>query len=117
MEDRFSVGDFAGAMEIAEELLARDPEHEEAKECVERGRTALRELYTGRLGPLDRVPLVAVTRDQMRWLTIDHRAGFILSHVDGISNLEEIVDISGMAELDALRILSELVQQRIISFR
>ncbi len=117
MEDRFSIGDFAGAMEIAEELLARDPDHEEAKECVERSRVALRELYTSRLGPLDRVPLVAVARDQMRWLTIDHRAGFILSHVDGISNLEEIVDISGMAELDALRILSELVQQRIISFR
>lgn len=117
MEDRFSIGDFAGAMEIAEELLARDPDHEEAKECVERSRVALRELYTSRLGPLDRVPLVAVARDQMRWLTIDHRAGFILSHVDGISNLEEIVDISGMAELDALRILSELVQQRIISLR
>jgi hypothetical protein len=117
MEDRFSIGDFAGAMEIAEELLARDPDHEEAKECVERSRVALRELYTSRLGPLDRVPVVAVARDQMRWLTIDHRAGFILSHVDGISNLEEIVDISGMAELDALRILSELVQQRIIALR
>jgi len=117
MEDRFSIGDFAGAMEIAEELLARDPEHEEAQECLERSRSALRSSYTSKLGPLDRVPLVAVPREQLRWLTIDHRAGFILSHVDGVSNLEEIIDISGMPELDALRILAELAQQRIISFR
>lgn len=117
MEDRFSIGDFAGAMEVAEALLARDPEHEEAAECLERCRVALRTAYTASLGPLDRVPLVVVPREQLRWLTIDHRAGFILSHVDGVSNLEEIIDISGMPELDALRILAELAQQRIIAFR
>ena len=117
MEDRFSMGDFSGAMEIAEELLARDPSHGDAIECLERCRTALHEAYTSKLGPLDRIPLVAIPREQLRWLTIDHRAGFILSHVDGISNLEEIIDISGMPELDALRILSELAQQRIIAFR
>lgn len=117
MEDRFSIGDFAGAMEIAEALLARDPEHEEANECLERSRLAIHSSFTSRLGPLDRVPLVAIPREQLRWLTIDHRAGFILSHVDGVSNLEEIIDISGMPELDALRILAELLQQRIISFR
>jgi hypothetical protein len=117
MEDRFSMGDFSGAMEIAEELLARDPSHADAIECLERCRTALHDAYTTKLGPLDRVPLVAIPREQLRWLTIDHRAGFILSHVDGISNLEEIIDISGMPELDALRILSELAQQRIIAFR
>lgn len=117
MEDRFSIGDFAGAMDIAEELLAREATHADAAECLERCRKALHSAYTTKLGPLDRVPLVAIPREQLRWLTIDHRAGFILSHVDGISNLEEIVDISGMPELDALRILSELAQQRIIAFR
>jgi hypothetical protein len=74
-------------------------------------------MYTARIGPLDRVPMVMVARDQMRWLSIDHRAGFVLSLVDGVSSLEMILDVSGMPELDALRILSELAQQRIISFR
>jgi len=74
-------------------------------------------MYTARIGPLDRVPLVMVPRDQLRWLSIDHRAGFVLSRVDGVSSLEMILDVSGMPELDSLRILCELAQQRIISFR
>jgi hypothetical protein len=58
-----------------------------------------------------------VPRDQLRWLSIDHKAGFVLSLVDGVSSLEMIIDVSGMPELDTLRILSELAQQRIISLR
>jgi len=74
-------------------------------------------MYTARIGPLDKVPVVMVPRAQLRWLTIDHRAGFVLSHIDGTSNLEQILDVSGMPPLDSLRILYELVQQRIITFR
>jgi hypothetical protein len=74
-------------------------------------------MYATRIGPLDRVPVVMVPRDQLRWLSIDHKAGFVLSLVDGVSTLEMIIDVSGMAELDTLRILSELAQQRIISLR
>jgi hypothetical protein len=58
-----------------------------------------------------------VAREQLRWLSIDHRAGFLLSHVDGVSSLEMILDVSGMPLLDALKILAELQQQRVISFR
>jgi hypothetical protein len=116
MEDQFAIGDFTGAMAIAEALLARDPEHVDALECLERCRTSLRTSLATKLGPLDRVPVVAVARDQLRWLAIDHKAGFILSHVDGVSSVEEIVDISGMKELEALGILAELLEQRIIDF-
>ncbi len=116
MEDQFAIGDFAGAIAIAEALLARDPEHVDALECLERSRTSLRASFAAKLGPLDRVPVVAVARDQLRWLAIDHKAGFILSHVDGVSSVEEIVDISGMKELEALGILAGLLEQRIIDF-
>jgi hypothetical protein len=116
MEDQFAMGDFAGAMATAEALLARHPQHVDALECLERCRTSLRASLAAKLGPLDRVPVVAVARDQLRWLAIDHKAGFILSHVDGVSSVEEIVDISGMKELEALGILAELVEQRIIDF-
>jgi len=116
MEDQFAIGDFTGAMAIAEALLARDAEHVDALECLERCRTSLRASLSTKLGPLDRVPVVAVARDQLRWLAIDHKAGFILSHVDGVSSVEEIVDISGMKELEALGILAELLEQRIIDF-
>jgi hypothetical protein len=117
MNDRVSLGDYTGALEIAEKLLDVDPDDEAIKVVAESCRGILKQMYTARIGPLDRVPLVMVARDQLRWLSIDHRAGFVLSLVDGVSSLEMILDVSGMAELDALRILSELAQQRIISFR
>jgi hypothetical protein len=117
MNDRVSLGDYTGALEMAEKLLEIDPDDEAIKVVAESCRGILKQMYTTRIGPLDRVPLVMVARDQLRWLSIDHRAGFVLSLVDGVSSLEMILDVSGMPELDALRILSELAQQRIISFR
>jgi hypothetical protein len=117
MNDRIALGDYSGALEVAEKLLESDPDNEPVKVCAESCRGILKQMYITRIGPLDRVPLVMVARDQMRWLSIDHRAGFVLSLVDGVSSLEMILDVSGMPLLDALRILSELAQQRIISFR
>jgi hypothetical protein len=117
MNDRLSLGDYSGALEIAERLLAENKDHAGARACAENCRTVLRQMYATRIGPLERVPIVMVPRDQLRWLSIDHRAGFVLSLVDGVSTLEMILDVSGMPELDTLRILSELAQQRIISLR
>ncbi len=117
MQERFALGDFSGALVMAESLLDENPTHVEAREYAESCRAVLQQMYTARIGSLDRVPVVEVARDQLRWLSIDHRAGFVLSLVDGISSLEMILDVSGMPSLDALRILFELVEQRIISFR
>jgi hypothetical protein len=117
MRERFALGDFSGALVVAEALLGEDPTHAEAHECAERCRAVLGEMYAARIGPLDGVPVVQVARDQLRWLSIDHRAGFVLSLVDGVSSLEMILDVSGMPSLDALRILYELLERRIVSIR
>jgi hypothetical protein len=117
MNDRMSLGDYTGALDVAEKLLLVDPSDVGVIATAETCRSVLRQMYTARIGPLERVPVVMVPRDQLRWLSIDHRAGFVLSLVDGVSTLEMILDVSGMPELDALRILSDLAQQRVISFR
>lgn len=117
MNARIELGDYSGALEIAEEILSKDPSNLSARACAETCRSVLRQMYTTRIGPLEGVPVVMVARDQLRWLSIDHKAGFVLSLVDGVSSLEMIIDVSGMPELDTLRILSELAQQRIISMR
>lgn len=117
MNERVALGDYTGALAIAEKLLAEQPGNATITSVAENCRTVLRQMYITKIGPMDRVPMVMVPRDQLRWLSIDHRAGFVLSLVDGVSSLEMILDVSGMPELDALRILTELAQQRIISFR
>jgi len=117
MRERFSLGDYTGALEMAELILAEEPGNLEAAECGENCRTVLENMFAARLGALDRVPMVVVPRTQMRWLSIDHRAGFVLSLIDGSSSVEMILDVCGMPRLDALRILHELVQQKIVAFR
>ncbi len=117
MQERFALGDYSGALVMAESMLDENPTHTEAREYAESCRSVLQQMYTARIGPLDRVPVVDIASDQLRWLSIDHRTGFILSLVDGISSLEMILDVCGMPPLDALRMLFELVQQRIISLR
>jgi hypothetical protein len=117
MNERYSLGDYTGALEISELILAEDPSNLEAAECGENCRSVLERMYVAKLAPLDRAPQVVVPRAQMRWLSIDHRAGFVLSLIDGSVSVETILDLSGMPRLDALRILHELVQQKVVAFR
>ena len=91
-----------------------DPENAEALLFAEHCRDVLKQMYLSRLGGIKRVPHIMMSREQQRWLALDHRAGFVLSLVDGTSSIDEILDISGMPELDALRILVELQQQNVI---
>jgi len=117
MNERFLIGDFAGALRVAEELTVSDPKHEDATRIAKESRAHLISQYEARLGSLDRVPRVVMGVGGLRELAIDHRAGFLLSHIDGVSSLETILDVSGMARLDAVRILVELVQKRVVALR
>ena len=115
MKDRYAMGDFTGALVIAESILESNPEDLEAPRYAQSCRDVLTQMYSARLGSLDQVARVAVPSDQIRWLTLDHRAGFLLSLIDGGSTVDQILDISGMTRLDALRIMYQLLDQRVIS--
>lgn len=113
--DRYATGDYSGALVLAEGLLEQNPKHAEAQRYAKNCRDVLTQMYAARLGPLDHLVSMAIPSEQIRWLSLDHRAGFLLSLVDGTSSVEELLDISGMARLDALRILFSLVQERVIA--
>jgi hypothetical protein len=117
MRQRFAHGDFGGALAVAEKMLEEDPGCIEARECAQTCRTLLEGTYAAQIGPLRCIPSVAMARAQLQTLTLDHRAGFMLSLVDGVSSFSLILDISGMARLEGLRILSDLVQRRVLSVR
>jgi hypothetical protein len=114
MKDRYAMGDFTGALEIAETLLLADSADLEAQRYATSCRDVLMQMYLSRLGGLDQVINVVLPPEELRWLNLDHRAGFLLSLVDGASTIEEVLDISGMPRLDALRILATLREQRAI---
>src|SRR5262245_55560813 len=115
MRDRYATGDYAGALVIAESVLEANPADSDAERVATSCREVLIGMYVARLGSLKRVATLAIPTDEIRWLSLDHRAGFLLSLVDGISSIEEILDISGMSRLDALRIVCVLLDQRVIA--
>ena len=115
MQDRYAVGDFTGALIVAESILDAEPDNEDAKRYAHSCREVLTQMYAARLGPMDQVRRSSYRPTRITWLSLDHRAGFLLSLVDGVSNIEEILDVSGMSRLDALRIMYTLAQQNVIS--
>ena len=117
MEERFALGDYSGALLVGEAILEEDSTNAVAQSYVVSCRDMLAKMYIARIGPLDRAPVVLVPPGQLKWLSLDHRAGFVLALVDGMSSLEVILDLSGMSQLDTLRILYELAAQNVIGFR
>jgi hypothetical protein len=115
MKDRYAMGDFTGALLVAEGMLEVDADDIDAQRYAKSCRDVLTQMYSARLGSLGQRVRVAVPGDQIRWLSLDHRAGFVLSLIDGSSTVEELLDISGMNRLDALRILYTLYDQRVIA--
>jgi hypothetical protein len=109
MLDRFALGDFSGALLAAEIVLGKDPKHAEAQRCAASCRDRLSDMHLSRLGGANKIPQIAIAGSEVRWLGLDHRAGFLLSRVDGRSTIDELVDLSGMARHEALKILVELV--------
>ena len=115
MKDRYAMGDFTGALVVAEGMLEVNADDIDAQRYARSCRDVLMQMYAARLGALTQRVRVAVPSDQIRWLSLDHRAGFVLSLIDGSSTVEELLDISGMNRLDALRILYTLFDQRVIA--
>lgn len=114
MQECYAVGDFSRALSIAEEILVRSPDDAQARRCAQNCRDVLTQMFAARIGPLDQVISVVISPDEVQWLALDHRAGFLLSLVDGQSTVDEILDISGMTRLDALKIIFDLTERQVV---
>ncbi|MGZ3474415.1 MAG: HD-GYP domain-containing protein [Polyangiales bacterium] len=66
---------------------------------------------------LEKIPVLRVAPGELAKLPLDHRAGFVLSLIDGMTPLELIVDASGMPAADVLEIVQRLLTQAIIGLQ
>jgi hypothetical protein len=68
-----------------------------------------------RLGGIDAIPVL--TRSDLGAASLDHRAGYLLTFIDGVSSLEGILDVTGLPRLDVLGILDGLVGAGVVRMR
>lgn len=117
MRERLLLEDFNGSLGLAQRLVEIDAHDGEARRVVEQCRKELRASYLTRLGGIDHIPVLTISRSELRWLALDHRAGFVLSLIDGGSSIEDIIDVSTMPSFEVLRTLYTLHTQNVISLR
>jgi hypothetical protein len=80
----YAAGQIEAAMKLADQVRARD-----------------------RI-PLTAVPVVTVTPDALMKLPLDARAGFVLTRIDGYSNVQDVIDMSAMPADEAMVLLEKL---------
>ena len=108
MRELFALDDFTAALSIAELLLGQDETDEDAAGVASECRRRLVQLFTSRIGDLNAVPRTRVRPEEVRWLGLDHRGGFLLSQINGSYTVEELCDVSSMPRLDTLKTIVEL---------
>ena len=73
-------------------------------------------ILSSRLAPLTRVPSLARDLVQLGSLLEDPKTAYVLGFVDGLLPLETIIDVTGLPELETLRVLDRMVAQSIVVF-
>jgi hypothetical protein len=106
--------DYAAALARAEALLRLDPTCAEAAHHASTARQMLERLYLAELGDGGDRPRVLLGPAEQRKAKLDRWAAFVISCVDGVSSIEEVTQVTGLARLDTLRILYELQHQGVV---
>jgi tetratricopeptide (TPR) repeat protein len=114
-KELFALGDFSGSLELIEKILQVDPDHGEARDYLRQNEATLISMYESKLGPLAGVPRLAVKPEEVLWLNLDHRAGFLLAQIDGTVDYESLFALSGLPRLDTARILANLLADGVIT--
>ncbi len=113
--DLMGLDDHSGPMDVILKAQQIAPDHPEVRQLRERSERTLLKMYESKLGQLDAMPRVLLKQDEVIWLNVDHRAGFVLAQIDGAISFEDLFAVSGMSRLDTARILVQLKEQGVIS--
>ena len=108
------LGDFSGSLELIEKILLAAPDHAEARGFLAQNEATLFAMYASKLQPLTNVPRLAIKPEEVMWLNLDHRAGFLLAQIDGAVDYESLFALSGLPRLDTARILAALLAEGVI---
>ncbi len=113
--DLLDLDDHTGAMELIVKAQSVAPDDPDVKTLRARSEKTLLTMFESKLGKLETIPRVLLKDDEIIWLNLDHRAGFVLAQIDGTVSFDDIFAVSGMSRLDTSRILAQLIEEGVIS--
>jgi hypothetical protein len=113
--DLLDLDDHTGAMELLVKAQLVAPDDPDVKSLRARSEKTLLTMFESKLGKLETIPRVLLKEDEIIWLNLDHRAGFVLAQIDGTVSFDDLFAVSGMSRLDTSRILAQLIDEGVIS--
>jgi hypothetical protein len=115
---QLEIGNLEGAVAAAESAL-REGERAPSPgipEVIGPARSLFETAFEAFLGPTQGIPVHSMSAAALATQGLDHRAGFLLSRIDGAITIEGLLDIASMPRFEALRILAGLLRVRAIRF-
>ena len=109
----YEEGRFEDAMDATTALL-NGPLATRARALLDAIERELERLQLERIGSLQGTPTLSVRADELSTLALDHRAGFLISQIDGVMTFEDILDLSAMPRLETMVVLVDLLEREII---
>ena len=108
------AGELDRAVAAIDLALSEDPNSALAQKLIHRNRETMMNVFQAFLGDLERTPVLARPLHELAAAPISSRAAFLLSRVDGLLSIDEILDVSGMPRLEAYRYLCQLFLRGIL---
>jgi hypothetical protein len=103
------------ALFLLTRLLELAPLHPEATALACECRAALERECLSAVGSASAVLVVALSPQELKRYNLDNVSGFLLSVMDGATDVETILDIAGLPRLLALRHLRKLLERGIVA--
>lgn len=100
--------------------LGESPDSALAQKLVHKNRDVLLDCYYKFFGSLERRPVVTGNLSELSASTlggrssVDPRAAFLLSRIDGMLTFDELLDVAGMGRLEACRHLAHLIGRGLV---
>ena len=107
-------GDYKGALELLRSIKGPESVSIEFEATVELVRSLLFRSYSERIGDLDSVPVIKSESGALSKFNLPTDAGFLLSVVDGMTTVADLISVSGMDTFEALYILGSLMDAGIV---
>ena len=108
------AGEHEEALFLLTRLLELAPLHPEGIKLASECRQALERDCLSAVGSESAILVVAISPEELKSFKLDNVSGFLLSVMDGATDVEAILDISSLPRLLALRHLRSLLDRGIV---
>jgi tetratricopeptide (TPR) repeat protein len=116
-QSEYIGGDYQTAITAVDLALDEAPDSAAVQALIDDHTESLIEIYASYEGDPQAIPALAMSASEYGQRALDSHAAFLLSRVDGMLTIDDLVTVSGMPPLETHRHLCNLLRQGILTLR